>query len=94
MVNPIVLSQTVPLRDVDVERLLATRMTPTLLPAHCETWLREAYLRAQTAATRRLVADVLDDVRAIGEIDDELTDMIIGALASVEAALDVECLDV
>ncbi len=94
MVHPIALRDTVPLSEVDIERLLATRMANTLLPVNCEAWLRQAYLRAQSAATQRLVSDVLDDVKAIGEIDDELTELILGALASVEAALDLERLDV
>lgn len=88
------LSESVPLADLDLERLLATRSSAALLPAACEAWLHRAYSRADSAATRRLVADVLDDVRAIGDIDDELTDLVIGALASVEAALDLECQEV
>lgn len=92
--NPIVLSETVPLSELELDRLLATRSSAALLPAACEAWLRRAYERADTAATRRLVADVLDDVRAIGEIDDELTELVIGALASVEAALEHECQEV
>lgn len=91
MVNPAALSQTVPLSDVELERLLATHSSAAFLPAACEAWLRRAYERADTAATRRLVTDVLDDVRAIGHIDDELTDVVIGALASIETALELEC---
>ncbi len=53
-------------------------------------WLECAFERASTASTRRLIEDVLDDIASIGPIDDELTEMVVGALASVEAALECE----
>ncbi len=53
-------------------------------------WLEDAMERAETAQTRRLIADVLGDVRALGPIDDDLVELVIGALASVDAALDLD----
>jgi hypothetical protein len=51
-------------------------------------WLECAFERATTAATRRLIEDVLDDISMIGPIDGELDDLVVSALASVEFALE------
>lgn len=51
-------------------------------------WLECAFERATTAATRRLIEDVLDDISMIGPIDDELDSLVVNALASVESALE------
>lgn len=53
-------------------------------------WLECAFERAATASTRRLIEDVLDDISVIGPIDDELQELVIGALASVESALECD----
>ncbi len=55
-----------------------------------QLWLECAFERATTASTRRLIEDVLDDISLIGPIDDELDDLVIGALASVESALECD----
>lgn len=55
-----------------------------------QIWLECAFERATTASTRRLIEDVLDDISAIGPIDDELDALVIGALASVESALECD----
>ncbi len=53
-------------------------------------WLECAFERATTASTRRLIEDVLDDISVMGTIDDELEALVIGALASVESALECD----
>lgn len=53
-------------------------------------WLECAFERAATASTRRLIEDVLDDIATIGPIDDELNSLVIGALASIESALECD----
>jgi len=53
-------------------------------------WLECAFERATTASTRRLIEDVLDDISLIGPIDDELDVLVVGALASVESALECD----
>ena len=53
-------------------------------------WLECAFERATTASTRRLIEDVLDDISLIGPIDEELAEMVVGALASVESALECD----
>lgn len=53
-------------------------------------WLEEAMGRAETASTRRLISDVLEDVRTIGPINGELAEVVLGALCSVELALEIE----
>lgn len=55
-----------------------------------QIWLECAYERATTASTRRLISDVMDDISLVGPIDDELDELIIGALASVESALEID----
>jgi len=55
-----------------------------------QVWLECAFERATTASTRRLIEDVLDDISLIGPIDEELDDLVIGALASVESALECD----
>lgn len=55
-----------------------------------QVWLECAFERATTASTRRLIEDVLDDINLIGPIDDDLDDLVIGALASVESALECD----
>lgn len=55
-----------------------------------QVWLECAFERATTASTRRLIEDVLDDISLIGPIDNELDDLVIGALASVESALECD----
>lgn len=55
-----------------------------------QVWLECAFERAITASTRRLIEDVLDDISVIGPIDDELSELLIDALASVECALECD----
>lgn len=55
-----------------------------------QIWLECAFERATTASTRRLIEDVLDDISLVGPIDEELSDLVIGALASVESALECD----
>lgn len=55
-----------------------------------QVWLECAFERATTAATRRLIEDVLDDIATIGPIDDELDALVVEALASVESALELD----
>lgn len=56
----------------------------------CRIWLECAFERATTASTRRLIEDVLGDIDLIGPVDDELDELVIGALASVETALECD----
>ena len=55
-----------------------------------QVWLECAFERATTASTRRLIEDVIDDISLIGPIDAELDELVIGALASVESALECD----
>jgi hypothetical protein len=57
---------------------------------NCQVWLECAFERATTASTRRLIEDVIDDISLIGPIDDELAELVIGALGSVESALECD----
>ena len=55
-----------------------------------QIWLECAFERATTASTRRLIGDVLGDISVLGQIDDELEALVIGALASIESALECD----
>ena len=55
-----------------------------------QIWLECAFERATTASTRRLIEDVIDDIAVIGPVDDELEALVVGALASVESALECD----
>lgn len=90
--------RTTSLSSIDTATLL-TRLHPaddgvfgadSRPPAAVVDWLEQALERAETAQTRRLIADVLGDVRALGPIDDDLVELVIGALASVDVALDLD----
>jgi len=76
------LAEHAPTIDINGESGCATRAY--------QIWLECAFERATSASTRRLIEDVLDDISSIGPIDDELTDLVIGALASVESALECD----
>lgn len=66
----------------------------TLSIDRCIDWLLDLYQSTEHADLRALVADVLDDLRAVGadglgfaELD--LDDVVLGALASVETAFEM-----
>lgn len=83
--------RTAPLSSICLAELLTkVEPVPEIAMTSYEQWLHAAMHRAETAATRRLVSDVLEDVRLIGAIDDELSELIIGALGSIEIALELE----
>lgn len=90
---------TVSLDQIDVTDLLLLVEHAPNLEAGCDSghstlacriWLECAFERATTASTRRLIEDVLDDISVIGPIDDDLAELVIGALASVESALECD----
>lgn len=55
----------------------------------CVDWLLDLYQVTEDRQLRGLIADVLEDLRAIGPVEGEFEDVVLGALASVEAAFDV-----
>ncbi len=60
----------------------------------CIDWLLDLYQSTQHQQLRDLVAEVLDDLRAVGAdglgfAELNLDDVVLGALASVETAFDV-----
>jgi hypothetical protein len=55
----------------------------------CIDWLLDLYQVTRDAQLRTLIAEVLDDLRDLGPVEGEFEDMVLGALASVEAACDV-----
>lgn len=55
----------------------------------CNRWLERAYDSTPDLAIRRLIDDVLDDLWSLGSTDGELSELVIGALGSVQAALEL-----
>jgi hypothetical protein len=55
----------------------------------CVDWLLDLYQAATDARLHVLISEVLDDLRELGPIEGEFEDVVLGALASVEAAFDV-----
>lgn len=55
----------------------------------CVDWLLDLYQVTVDAQLRTLITEVLDDLRAIGPVEGAFEDVVLGALASVEAACDV-----
>ncbi len=53
-------------------------------------WLETAMVQTESAQTRRLIEDVLGDVRSLGSIDSELVELVLGALVSVDVVLEIE----
>ena len=68
-------------------------LTDRLDARRCLQWLAEVRKRTADRALHRLVDDVSNELRmlidAAGHLAEELTDLVVGAMASVEAALDV-----
>lgn len=58
----------------------------------CHQWLEEAYESTTDQGIRRLIEDVMDDLWALGSVEGELGDLVIGALESVAVAMEVESL--
>lgn len=74
---------TLSLTGVDIE-------TAGLNFMRCHQWLEEAYESTTNVGIRRLIDDVMDELWAIGSVDGELGEMVIGALESVASALEVD----
>ncbi|MEZ5225268.1 MAG: hypothetical protein R2710_00945 [Acidimicrobiales bacterium] len=60
----------------------------------CIDWLLDLYQSTEHPALRELVADMLDDLRAVsaeglGFADLDLDDVVLGALASIETAFEI-----
>lgn len=55
----------------------------------CVDWLLDLYQNTTNAQLRTLISEVLDDLRALGPIEGEFEDIVLGALASVETAFEM-----
>jgi hypothetical protein len=55
----------------------------------CLRWLEQAQESTTDRGLRLLLDDVIDDLWSVGSIDGELGEMVLGALASVASALEV-----
>lgn len=52
-------------------------------------WLLDLYQSTSDQGLRLLIAEVLDDVRTLGPVEGEFEDVVLGALASVEIAIEI-----
>ena len=55
----------------------------------CVDWLLDLHQSTDDVQLKALVSEVLEDLRALGPVQDELEDVIFGALASVEVAFEI-----
>ncbi len=55
----------------------------------CVDWLLDLFQMTTDTRLQVLISEVLDELREIGPVDGEFEDVVLGALASVEAAFDV-----
>lgn len=55
----------------------------------CTDWLLDLHQSTADEGIRRLIADVLEDLRMLGPVDGEFEDVVLGALASVEIAFEM-----
>ncbi len=55
----------------------------------CVDWLLDLYHVTSDPQLRCLITEVLDDLRAIGPVTGDFEDVVLGALASVEAAFEI-----
>ncbi len=56
----------------------------------CVDWLLDLYQTTEDTDLRALITEVLDDLRSLGPVEGEFEDIVLGALASVEAAFEVK----
>ncbi len=56
----------------------------------CTDWLLDLYQTTEDVQLRTLITEVLDDLRALGPIEGEFEDIVLGALASVEVAFEIK----
>ncbi len=56
----------------------------------CTDWLLDLYQTTQDVQLRGLITEVLDDLRALGPVEGEFEDIVLGALASVEVAFEIK----
>lgn len=59
----------------------------------CQQWLQNALDASTDDAFRRLVADVMGDLRELDCVDSELGSLVLGALGSVQSAIEICQLD-
>ncbi len=55
----------------------------------CVDWLLDLYQDTTNTQLRHLISEVLEDLRALGPVEGEFEDIVLGALASVEAAFEM-----
>lgn len=55
----------------------------------CVDWLLDLYNDTTNDQLRMLISEVLDDLRELGPVEGEFEDVVLGALASVEAAFEM-----
>ena len=55
----------------------------------CVDFLLDLYQDTTSTQLRTLISEVLDDLRELGPVEGEFEDIVLGALASVEAAFEM-----
>ncbi|MEL7155316.1 MAG: hypothetical protein AAFN30_01815 [Actinomycetota bacterium] len=78
--------------DPDSDQTGATT-TESVSLERCIDWLLDRHQSTTEPVLRRLVSEVLTELEELGPLcdDGELDELVIGALASIEAAFDIAC---
>lgn len=58
----------------------------------CVDWLLTMHEATDDAGVQMLIVDVLADLRALGSIDADFEDVVLGALASIDVAFEISTL--
>lgn len=56
----------------------------------CTRWLETALETSTDDSFRRLISDVIEDLHALGSVEGELRSLVIGALGSVQSAMEIQ----
>ncbi len=56
----------------------------------CQRWLQNALNSTTDESFRRLISDVMGDLSDLGSVEGELESLVIGALGSVQSAMEVQ----
>lgn len=74
----------------DITSHPACQLVPCLDTNRYQRWLDEASRMTRNPGVLRLIEDIADDLRALGPIDHEMEEIVLGALESVASAIHVE----
>lgn len=66
-----------------------TLVAETISFDRCVDWLLSLYATTSDRDLKTIIVEVLGELRAIGPVDGEFEDLVLGTLASVESAFEI-----